>query len=223
MASVRFICGTQDLHKELEKKIADFFGKEDTILYAACFDANGGLFELLLRARTPSSPTRSTTRPSSTASACARPSASATPTATWPTSRPNLAADAAGARTKLITTDGAFSMDGFIALLVEIVALAKKYDALVHIDECHCTGFLGDTGRGSGVRRARPDRHHHRHPGKARRRSAASTTAARKSSRCSASARVPLPVLQLAAADTAAAGTKVFDVAAAGDLRAQVK
>ena len=87
MSSVRFICGTQDIHKQLEQRLAAFLGTEDTILYAAAFDANGGLFEPLLARTTPSSATRSTTRPSSTASACARPSASATRTTTWPTSR----------------------------------------------------------------------------------------------------------------------------------------
>jgi glycine C-acetyltransferase len=150
MASVRFICGTQDLHKQLEAKIATFFGTEDAILYAACFDANGGLFEPLLGEQDAvisdalnhasiidgirlckAQRYRYANRDMADLEAQLK------------------AADAAGARTKLITTDGTFSMDGYIAPLDEITALAEIYHALVHIDECHCTGFLGATGRGS--------------------------------------------------------------------------
>src|ERR1700761_976368 len=150
MASVRFICGTQDLHKELEKKIAAFFGTEDTILYAACFDANGGLFEPLLGEE--DAIISDALNHASIIDGIRLCKAKRFRYANCDMANLEAqlqAADAAGARTKLITTDGAFSMDGFVAPLAEITALAKKYNALVHIDECHCTGFLGDTGRGS--------------------------------------------------------------------------
>src|SRR6188768_528960 len=150
MASVRFICGTQDLHKELEAKIAGFFGKEDTILYAACFDANGGLFEPLLGEE--DAIISDALNHASIIDGIRLCKAKRFRYANCDMADLEAqlqAADAAGARTKLITTDGAFSMDGFVAPLAEITALAKKYNALVHIDECHCTGFLGDTGRGS--------------------------------------------------------------------------
>jgi len=150
MASVRFICGTQTLHKQLEERISEFLGTEETILYPSCFDANGGLFETLLgeedavvsdelnhasiidgvrlsRAR------RYRYRNSDMADLESQ----------------LKAADAAGARFKLITTDGVFSMDGYIARLDEICDLAERYDALVHIDDCHATGVLGAGGRGT--------------------------------------------------------------------------
>ncbi|TXK59157.1 glycine C-acetyltransferase [Alkalisalibacterium limincola] len=150
MASVRFICGTQDLHKELEAKIAGFFGKQDTILYAACFDANGGLFEPLLG-------------PEDAIISDALNHASIIDGVRLCKARRYRYANcdmadleaqlkqarADGARTIMITTDGVFSMDGFIAPLDEITTLAQRYGALVHIDECHATGFLGATGRGS--------------------------------------------------------------------------
>jgi len=150
MASVRFICGTQDLHKALEAKIAAFFGKEDTILYAACFDANGGLFEPLLGEE--DAVISDALNHASIIDGIRLCKAKRFRYANCDMADLEAqlqAADAAGARTKLITTDGAFSMDGFVAPLAEITALAEKYGALVHIDECHCTGFLGDTGRGS--------------------------------------------------------------------------
>ena len=150
MASVRFICGTQDLHKELEKTISEFFGTEDTILYAACFDANGGLFEPLLDAD------------DAIISDALNHASIIDGVRLCKAKRYRYAncdmadleaqlkqAKADGARTIMITTDGVFSMDGFIAPLDEITALAAKYGALVHIDECHATGFLGATGRGS--------------------------------------------------------------------------
>jgi glycine C-acetyltransferase len=150
MASVRFICGTQTLHKQLEKKISDFLGTSDTILYPSCFDANGGLFETLLgeddavisdelnhasiidgirlcRAQ------RYRYRNNDMADLEAQ----------------LQAADKAGARFKLITTDGVFSMDGYIARLDEICDLADRYDALVHFDDCHATGFIGTHGKGT--------------------------------------------------------------------------
>jgi glycine C-acetyltransferase len=150
MASVRFICGTQDLHKQLERKIADFFGTEDTILYAACFDANGGLYEPLLGEE--DAIVSDALNHASIIDGIRLSKAKRFRYANCDMvdlEQQLAAADAAGARTKLITSDGAFSMDGFIAPLAEITALAEKYHALVHIDECHCTGFLGATGRGS--------------------------------------------------------------------------
>ncbi|MFT4256067.1 MAG: glycine C-acetyltransferase [Pseudoxanthomonas sp.] len=148
MASVRFICGTQDLHKRLEQTIADFFGTEDTILYAACFDANGGLFEPLLGEDDAiiSDALNHASIIDGVRLCKARRFRYAN------CDMADLEAQlqaAAGCRTKLITTDGVFSMDGCIAPLDEIAALAEKYGALVHIDECHATGFLGKTGRGS--------------------------------------------------------------------------
>jgi glycine C-acetyltransferase len=150
MASVRFICGTQDLHKELEAKIAAFFGTEDTILYAACFDANGGLFEPLLGEEDAViSDALNHASIIDGIRLCKAKRFRYANSDMADLEKQLQAADAAGARTKLISTDGTFSMDGFIAKLDEITALAAKYDAMVHIDECHCTGFLGDTGRGS--------------------------------------------------------------------------
>ncbi|KAF1709398.1 glycine C-acetyltransferase [Pseudoxanthomonas kalamensis DSM 18571] len=150
MASVRFICGTQDLHKQLERTIADFFGTEDTILYAACFDANGGLYEPLLDENDAiiSDALNHASIIDGVRLCKARRYRYAN--CDMADLEAQLqAADAAGARTKLISTDGVFSMDGFIAPLDQIVALAEKYNALVHIDECHATGFLGQGGRGS--------------------------------------------------------------------------
>ncbi len=150
MASVRFICGTQDLHKQLEAKIADFFGTEDTILYAACFDANGGLFEPLLDEH--DAVISDALNHASIIDGVRLCKAQRFRYANCDMADLEAqlqAADAAGCRTKLITTDGVFSMDGSIAPLDQITALAKQYGALVHIDECHATGFLGATGRGS--------------------------------------------------------------------------
>ena len=150
MASVRFICGTQDLHKQLEAKIAAFFGTEVTIHYAACFDANGGLFEPLLGEN--DAVISDALNHASIIDGVRLCKAKRFRYANCDMADLEAqlqAADAAGCRTKLITTDGVFSMDGFIAPLDEITALAKKYNALVHIDECHATGFLGATGRGS--------------------------------------------------------------------------
>jgi glycine C-acetyltransferase len=150
MASVRFICGTQDLHKQLEAKIADFFGTEDTILYAACFDANGGLFEPLLGEEDAViSDALNHASIIDGVRLCKAKRFRYANSDMADLEKQLQDADAAGARTKLITSDGTFSMDGFIAPLDQITALAEKYNALVHIDECHCTGFLGDTGRGA--------------------------------------------------------------------------
>lgn len=150
MASVRFICGTQDLHKQLEKTIADFFGTGDTILYAACFDANGGLFEPLLGEN--DAIISDALNHASIIDGVRLCKAKRFRYANCDMADLEAqlqAADDAGCKTKLITTDGVFSMDGFIAPLDEITTLARKYNALVHIDECHATGFLGKSGRGS--------------------------------------------------------------------------
>ncbi|MEN1926348.1 glycine C-acetyltransferase [Luteimonas qiangzhengi] len=150
LASVRFICGTQDLHKELEKTISDFFGKDDTILYAACFDANGGLFEPLLGpedAIVSDSLNHASIIDGVRLCKAKRYRYANCDMADLEAQLKQARAD--GARTIMITTDGVFSMDGFVAPLDDITALAEKYDALVHIDECHATGFIGATGRGS--------------------------------------------------------------------------
>ena len=150
MASVRFICGTQDLHKQLERTIADFFGTQDTILYAACFDANGGLFEPLLGEEDAIiSDALNHASIIDGVRLCKARRFRYANCDMADLEKQLQAADAAGCRTKLITTDGVFSMDGFIAPIDRITALARPYGALVHIDECHATGFLGATGRGS--------------------------------------------------------------------------
>ena len=150
MASVRFICGTQDLHKELEAKIASFFGTQDTILYAACFDANGGLFEPLLGEEDAIiSDALNHASIIDGVRLCKAKRYRYANSDMVDLEKQLQQARADGARTIMITTDGVFSMDGFIAPLDEVTALARKYDALVHIDECHATGFLGATGRGS--------------------------------------------------------------------------
>jgi len=157
LSSVRFICGTQDIHKELELRIADFLGMEDSILYAAAFDANGGLFEVLLGEEDAiisdelnhasiidgirlckAKRFRYKHNDMNSLEECLK--------------------EAAGARRKLIFTDGAFSMDGTIAQLDKICDLAEKYEAMVGIDECHASGFLGKTGRGTHEYRGVMDR-----------------------------------------------------------------
>ena len=150
MASVRFICGTQDLHKQLEQTIAGFFGTEDTILYAACFDANGGLFEPLLDEHDAiiSDALNHASIIDGVRLCKAKRYRYANCDMADLEKQLQQARDD-GARTIMVTTDGVFSMDGTIAPLDEITALAAKHGALVHIDECHATGFLGATGRGS--------------------------------------------------------------------------
>jgi glycine C-acetyltransferase len=150
MASVRFICGTQDLHKQLERTIAGFFGTEDTILYAACFDANGGLFEPLLGendAVISDALNHASIIDGVRLCKAKRYRYANCDMADLEKQLQQAKADGAG--TIMITSDGVFSMDGFIAPLDQITALARQYGALVHIDECHATGFLGATGRGS--------------------------------------------------------------------------
>jgi len=148
VASVRFICGTQDLHKQLEKTIAEYFGKDDAILYAACFDANGGLFEPLLG---PEDAIISDQL--NHASIIDGVRLCKAERHRYPNSDMDALEDILKAtqdkRTRMIATDGVFSMDGYVAKLDEITALAEKYDALVMVDDCHATGFFGPTGRGS--------------------------------------------------------------------------
>lgn len=148
MSSVRFICGTQDIHKELEEKIAQFVGTEDAILYAAAFDANGGLFEPLL--------TKEDAIISDSLNHASIIDGIRLCKAARYRYKTNDMADleeklkeAQGARRRLIATDGVFSMDGTIAQLDKICDLAEKYDAMVMVDDCHSTGFVGKTGRGT--------------------------------------------------------------------------
>lgn len=149
MSSVRFICGTQDIHKELEKKLSEFLGTEDTILYAAAFDANGGVFEPLFGAE-------DAIISDALNHASIIDGVRLCKAMRYRYEHNNMEdlekqlqdAIAAGAQQKIIVTDGVFSMDGTIAQLDKIVALAEKYQALVMTDECHSTGFMGKTGRG---------------------------------------------------------------------------
>ncbi|EGV43228.1 glycine C-acetyltransferase [Bizionia argentinensis JUB59] len=150
MSSVRFICGTQDIHKELEQKISDFYGTEDTILYAAAFDANGGVFEPLLGkedAIISDSLNHASIIDGVRLCKAARYRYQNNDMADL--EKQLIDANEKGARHKIIVTDGVFSMDGLVAPLDKICDLADKYDALVMIDECHATGFIGKTGRGT--------------------------------------------------------------------------
>lgn len=150
MSSVRFICGTQDIHKELEQKISDFYGKEDTILYAAAFDANGGVFEPLLTSE-------DAIISDSLNHASIIDGVRLCKAKRYRYQNNDMAdleqqlqqANRDQARFKIIVTDGVFSMDGLLAPLDKICDLAEQYDALVMIDECHATGFIGETGRGT--------------------------------------------------------------------------
>jgi glycine C-acetyltransferase len=150
MSSVRFICGTQDIHKTLEKKIADYYGTEDTILYAAAFDANGGVFEPLL------GPEDAIISDSLNHASiidgvrlCKAARYRYANSDMEDLEKQLIAANENGARFKIVVTDGVFSMDGLLAPLDTICDLAEKYDALVMIDECHAAGFIGETGRGT--------------------------------------------------------------------------
>ena len=150
MSSVRFICGTQDIHKTLEHKIAEFYGTEDTILYAAAFDANGGVFEPLLGkedAIISDSLNHASIIDGVRLCKAARYRYQNNDMADL--EKQLIDANANGARFKIIVTDGVFSMDGLVAPLDKICDLADKYDALVMIDECHSAGFIGETGRGT--------------------------------------------------------------------------
>ncbi|MEM8998707.1 MAG: glycine C-acetyltransferase [Bacteroidota bacterium] len=150
MSSVRFICGTQDIHKELEEKIADFYGTEDTILYAAAFDANGGVFEPLLTAEDAIiSDSLNHASIIDGVRLCKAKRYRYANNDMDDLERQLKKAKSDGARFAIIVTDGVFSMDGLLAPLDEICNLAEAYDALVMIDECHATGFIGETGRGT--------------------------------------------------------------------------
>ncbi len=149
MSSVRFICGTQDIHKELEAKISKFLGTEDTILYAAAFDANGGVFEPIFGAEDAIiSDALNHASIIDGVRLCKAMRFRYNHNDMEDLETQLKDADAKGAQNKIIVTDGVFSMDGTIAQLDKIVALAEKYNALVMSDECHSTGFMGKTGRG---------------------------------------------------------------------------
>lgn len=150
MSSVRFICGTQDIHKTLEKKISEFYGTEDTILYAAAFDANGGVFEPLLGpedAIISDSLNHASIIDGVRLCKAMRYRYANNDMADLETQLKQAKAD--GARFKIIVTDGVFSMDGVLAPLDKICQLAEKYDAMVMVDECHAAGFIGPTGKGT--------------------------------------------------------------------------
>ena len=148
MSSVRFICGTQDIHKELEEKISTFLGTEDTILYAAAFDANGGVFEPLFNEQ-------DAIISDALNHASIIDGVRLCKAQRYRYEHNNMAdleaklQESANCRSRIIVSDGSFSMDGTIAQLDKIVALAEKYDAIIMIDECHSSGFLGKTGRGT--------------------------------------------------------------------------
>ena len=150
MSSVRFICGTQDIHKELEEKIANFYKTEDTILYAAAFDANGGVFEPLLTAEDAIiSDSLNHASIIDGVRLCKAVRYRYANSDMVDLEKQLIAANENGARFKIIVTDGVFSMDGIVAPLDAICDLADTYDALVMIDECHAAGFIGPTGRGT--------------------------------------------------------------------------
>ena len=150
MSSVRFICGTQDIHKTLEQRIADFYQTGDTILYAAAFDANGGVFEpLLTKEDAIISDSLNHASIIDGVRLCKAARYRYKNSDMKDLEQQLIEVDKNGARFKLIVTDGVFSMDGIVAPLDKICELAEKYDALVMIDECHATGFIGKTGRGT--------------------------------------------------------------------------
>jgi glycine C-acetyltransferase len=150
MASVRFICGTQDIHKTLEAKLSQFLGMEDTILYSSCFDANAGLFETLLGAEDAIiSDSLNHASIIDGVRLCKAKRYRYANNDASDLEQQLIAADAAGARFKLIATDGVFSMDGVIANLKAVCDLADKYNALVMVDDSHAVGFVGEEGRGS--------------------------------------------------------------------------
>ena len=150
MASVRFICGTQSIHKTLENKLSNFLGMEDTILYSSCFDANGGLFETLLSAEDAViSDALNHASIIDGVRLCKAKRYRYQNNDIADLEQQLIAADQAGAKTKLIVTDGVFSMDGIIANLKAVCDLADKYEALVMVDDSHAVGFLGENGKGS--------------------------------------------------------------------------
>ncbi len=159
MSSVRFICGTQDIHKELEAKIAEFYGTEDTILYAAAFDANGGVFEPLLTAEDAIiSDSLNHASIIDGVRLCKAKRYRYANADMEDLEKQLLQANSDGSRFKIIVTDGVFSMDGLLAPLDKICDLADKYDAMVMVDECHATGFIGKTGRGTPEEKGVMDR-----------------------------------------------------------------
>ncbi|HAD96120.1 MAG TPA: glycine C-acetyltransferase [Cryomorphaceae bacterium] len=149
MSSVRFICGTQDIHKELERKIADFLGTEDTILYAAAFDANGGVFEPLLTDEDAIISDSLNHASIIDGVRLCKAQRFRYENNNMEDLEAKLKEAQSASRFRIIVTDGVFSMDGYVAQLDKICDLAEKYDALVMVDECHATGFIGKTGRGT--------------------------------------------------------------------------
>lgn len=159
MASVRFICGTQDLHRQLEKRLAKFLGKDDSILFAACFDANGGLFEPLLGAEDAIvSDALNHASIIDGIRLCKAKRYRYANSDMDDLERQLKQAKADGARFILIATDGVFSMDGYLARLPEITDLAARHDAMVMVDDCHATGFMGPQGRGTHAHHAVSDK-----------------------------------------------------------------
>ena len=148
LSSVRFICGTQTIHKDLENKVSEFHGKEDTILYSSCFDANGGLFETILSKE--DAVFSDELNHASIIDGIRLSKAEKNRYKHADMEHLEELLKNSSARLKLIATDGVFSMDGVVAPLKNIVMLAKKYDAMVMVDDCHATGFLGNEGKGSG-------------------------------------------------------------------------
>ena len=148
LGSVRFICGTQTIHKELEQSVSDFLGKEDTILYSSCFDANGGLFETILKQE--DAVFSDELNHASIIDGIRLSKAQKFRYKNCDMNDLESKLIESSARVKLIVTDGVFSMDGTIAPVDSIVQLAYKYDALVMVDDCHATGFIGKNGKGSG-------------------------------------------------------------------------
>ena len=148
LSSVRFICGTQTIHKDLENKVSEFHGKEDTILYSSCFDANGGLFETILSKE--DAVFSDELNHASIIDGIRLSKAEKNRYKHADMEHLEELLKNSNARLKLIATDGVFSMDGVVAPLKNIVMLAKKYDAMVMVDDCHATGFLGNEGKGSG-------------------------------------------------------------------------
>ena len=148
LSSVRFICGTQTIHKDLENKVSEFHGKEDTILYSSCFDANGGLFETILSKE--DAVFSDELNHASIIDGIRLSKAEKNRYKHADMEHLEELLKSSNGRLKLIATDGVFSMDGVVAPLKEIVMLAKKYNAMVMVDDCHATGFLGNEGKGSG-------------------------------------------------------------------------
>jgi len=152
MASVRFICGTQNLHRQLENRLAEFLGKDDAILYAACFDANGGLFEPLLNEKDAIISDSLNHASIIDGIRLCKASRYRYKNSDMDDLENQLKlAKANGARYIMIATDGVFSMDGYLANLKDITTLAQQYDALVMVDDCHATGFMGPQGRGTAA------------------------------------------------------------------------